>query len=259
LGAFCVRIEEMVIDIITLFPEMFAGLKSSIVKRAQDKNKLTLRFHQLRDFAGNKYGTVDDSPYGGGPGMVMKADVVDRALSKVESRKSMPTGRQAKVESRTILFTPQGRKFTQEDALRLSKYDRLILFCAHYEGVDERVRNLFDEEISLGDFVLTGGEIPAMAVVDSVARLIPGVLGKDESSHEESFSKVKIPPDLARKYNLSLNAYHLLEYPHYTRPDTYKGKKVPSVLKSGNHAEIRKWRLEEAIKRTLKRRPDLLR
>jgi tRNA (guanine37-N1)-methyltransferase len=251
LGAFCVRIEEMVIDIITLFPEMFTGLKSSIVKRAQDKNKLTLRFHQLRDFAGNKYGTVDDSPYGGGPGMVVKVDVVDKALKGVRGKGVM-------VKARTILFTPQGKPFSQKDAVRLSKYDRLILFCAHYEGVDERARKLFDEEISLGDFVLTGGEIPAMAVTDAVVRLIPGVLGKDESSHEESFSKVKIPPDLARKYNLSLNAYHLLEYPHYTRPDTYKGKKVPNVLKSGHHAEIRKWRLEEAIKRTLKRRPDLL-
>jgi tRNA (guanine37-N1)-methyltransferase len=252
LGAFCVRIEEMVIDIITLFPEMFTGLKSSIVKRAQDKNKLTLRFHQLRDFAGNKYGTVDDSPYGGGPGMVVKVDVVDKALKGVRGKGVM-------VKARTILFTPQGKPFSQKDAVRLSKYDRLILFCAHYEGVDERARKLFDEEISLGDFVLTGGEIPAMAVTDAVVRLIPGVLGKGESSREESFSEVKIPEDLARKYGLRPKAYSLLEYPHYTRPDTYKGKKVPDVLKSGNHAEIRKWRLEEAIKRTLKRRPDLLR
>lgn len=242
----------MIIDILTLFPEMFAGVVgSSILKRAQEKGGLKIQLHQLRDFAGDKYGTVDDTPYGGGPGMVMKVDVVDRALKQVKSRKS-------KVESRTILFTPHGKPLKQTDAERLAKYDRLILFCAHYEGVDERARDLFDEEISLGDFVLTGGEIPAMAVVDAVARLIPGVLGKDKSSHEESFSVVEIPADMAKKYGLKPGKYPLLEYPHYTRPDVHKGKKVPNVLKSGHHAEIRRWRLEEAIKRTLKRRPDLL-
>lgn len=220
----------MKIDILTIFPKMFKGpFDESIVRRAQEKDLVKLKIHDLRDWAEDKHKTVDDKPFGGGPGMIMKIEVIDRALAELK-----------KPKSKTILLTPQGKTFKQKMAQRLARLDQIILICGHYEGVDERVRELVDEEISIGDYVLTGGEIPAMAVVDAVVRLIPGVVGRKESLKEESFAE------------------GLLEYPQYTRPADYKGKKVPKVLLSGNHKEIEGWRKEQAVKKTRKRRPDLL-
>ena len=214
------------IDILTIFPEMFQEvLNSSIIGRAQKKNLVKIKAHNLRDWTKDKHKTVDDKPFGGGAGMVMKVDVVDRALQ------SLPPGHK-------ILLTPQGKTFNQKTAQRLSKLNKLILVCGHYEGFDERIRSLVDEEISLGDYVLTGGEIPAMVMTDAVVRLIPGVI-EAESLKDESFSQ------------------NLLEYPQYTRPEEYKKMKVPAVLLSGNHEKIKQWRQQEAEKRTKKRRPDL--
>ena len=219
----------MKIDIITLFPKLFDSVFSeSLIFRAQTKKIAAITIHNLRDWAIDKYKTVDDKPFGGGPGMGMKVDVVDRTLQ------SLPGGYK-------ILLTPQGKVFNQSLAQKLSQEKQLILICGHYEGYDERIRQLADEEISIGDYVLTGGEIPAMVIVDAVVRLLHGTLGKEESLKEESFSAGQ------------------LEYPHYTRPEKYKGKKVPPVLLSGNHAEIKKWRAEQSKLRTSSRRPDLLR
>jgi tRNA (guanine37-N1)-methyltransferase len=198
----------------------------SLINRAQKQNIAAINIHNLRDFSADKYGTVDDKSFGGGPGMVMKVDVVDQALKSLDS-------------GHKILLTPQGQPFKQARAQKLSQLDRLILICGHYEGYDERIRSLVDEEISIGDYVLTGGEIPAMVIVDTVVRLLPGVVGKVDSLAEESFSQ------------------NSLEYPQYTRPEDYQGKKVPPVLLSGNHAEIKKWRQEQSKKRTQTRRPDL--
>lgn len=222
----------MKIDIITLFPKLFESVFSeSLISRAQKQSIAEIKIHNLRDWSIDKYKTVDDKPFGGGPGMVMKVDVVDRAIQDLRSKISDP---------RIILLTPQGQTFNQKIAKRLSGYKNLILICGHYEGYDERIRSLVDEEISIGDYVLTGGEIPAMVIVDSVVRLLPGVVGKEESLQEESFSAGQ------------------LEYPQYTRPEEYQGKKVPPVLLSGNHAEIKKWRAEQSKKRTSSRRPDLV-
>jgi tRNA (guanine37-N1)-methyltransferase len=243
----------MRIDILTLFPDMFVPLRMSIMQRAADKGVVDILTHQLRQWGFDRHGNVDDSPYGGGPGMVMRVDVADRAIETLKSSVNSP-----KQTTRTILPTADGKPFTQKHAERLSKYDRLIFLCPHYEGVDERIRSLVDEELSIGDYVVTGGELPAMVMVDAIVRLLPGTLGKEESKKEESFSKVDIPPDLRRTYRLSLNAYRLLEYPHYTRPEEYRGKRVPKVLLSGHHGEVAKWRREEALKRTKKRRPELL-
>lgn len=214
---------------------MFSGpLTESIVSRAQKKGVVKINLINIRDFATDKHKTVDDTPYGGGPGMVMKVDVIDRALKNIKSQNS-----NLKIKEKTILLTPQGKTFDQRKAEELSKYDKLILICGHYEGFDERIReHLVDEEISLGNFVLSGGEIPAMAITDAIVRLLPGALGKDESSAEESFSLKDEEGNI------------LLEYPIYTKPADYKGWKVPEILMSGNHAEIKKWRLEEAKKRT---------
>lgn len=223
----------MKIDIITLFPDFFDGIKNhSIVGRAIASGKVELVAHNLRDYATDSYGTVDDHPYGGGPGMVLKVDVLHKALMDVK-------GKVADASVKTILLTPQGQVYKQQTALELSKIDNLILICGHYEGFDERIRDYVDYEISIGDYVLTGGEIPAMVIADSVARLLPGVLGDDTSSHEESHSD------------------GLLEYPHYTRPNVYDGKKVPEILMSGNHPKIEAWRKEQATLRTALRRPDL--
>lgn len=224
----------MKIDILTLFPKMFEGfLNESLISRAQKKNILKIKVWDLRKFATDKHRTVDDSPYGGGPGMVMKVDVIDRALEKIKSKN-------LKAKPYTLLLTPQGKKFDQKMALSLSQYSNLILICGHYEGYDERIRQLVDLEISIGDYILTGGEIPAMAVIDAITRLIPGVVGKMQSLKEESFSQ------------------GLLEYPQYTRPEEYKGIKVPKVLLSGNHKKIAQWRKTQALKKTKKQRPDLL-
>ena len=260
----------MKIDILTLFPEMFVGpFSESILKRAQTKGLITIYVHNLRDWAIDKHRMVDDSPYGGGPGMVLKVDVIDRALfdlkSKVKSQKlKVKVTSQKLSRPWVILLTPQGKSFTQQLAQTLAKKDHLILIAGHYEGFDERVRSLVDEEISIGDYVLTGGELPAMVVADAVTRLLPGVLGKDISSDEESFSLVEHSPNKLTKFKT--HGAPLLEYPHYTRPESYRPTSrpklgtlsVPELLKSGHHAEITKWRQAEALKRTQHRRPDLL-
>lgn len=228
----------MRIDIITLFPDFFEGFKShSIIGRAIKSGKLELVVHNLRDQAKDKYGSVDDHPYGGGPGMVLRFDVLLDALNNVKSiLKSQGSNSQIK----TILMTPQGQVYKQKMALELAKETDLILICGHYEGFDERIREYCDQEISIGDYVLTGGELASMIITDSVARLLPGVLGDDTSSHDESHSE------------------GLLEYPQYTRPLEHDNKKVPEVLTGGNHKEIDKWRAEKAIARTKLRRPDLI-
>ncbi len=226
----------MRISILTLFPDMFVGpFDASIVKRAKEKKLVELSFHNIRDFASDSYKTVDDKPYGGGAGMVMRVDVVDRALAYVRNSYSPK-------KTRTVLLDPQGSPYTQKTAQRLSQIEHLILVCGHYEGIDARIRALVDEELSIGDYVLTGGEIPAMVVVDSIVRLLPGVLKKTEATLVESFSGT--PP--------------LLEFPQYTRPAEYKGKSVPTVLLSGNHQDIARWRDEQAVKNTKNRRSDLL-
>ncbi len=219
-------------DVLTLFPQMFEGvLGTSILGRARVLGIVKIKLHDLRKWGRGRYQQVDDSPYGGGPGMVIRVDVVDKAIADIKSQI---------LKIKTILLTPQGEKFTQREAQKLSKQSNLILICGHYEGFDERIRKLVDKEISIGDYVLTGGEIPAMVIIDAVSRLVPGVLGKIESLKNESFSN------------------NLLEYPQYTRPESYQGLKVPKILLSGHHAEIEKWRREEAIKRTRIRRSDLL-
>ncbi len=216
-------------DIFTLFPDMFQGpFSESILKRAQERGLLSIALHNIRAAATDKHHIVDDYPYGGGAGMVMKPDPLFAAVESVHQ--SGPI----------ILLTPQGRSFTQQVARDLSQLERITLICGHYEGFDERVRqHLATDELSIGDFVLTGGELAAMTVVDATSRLLPGVLNGEESTLEESHSG------------------GLLEYPHYTRPPDFRGWRVPDVLLSGNHAEIAKWRRKEALKRTRERRPDL--
>ncbi len=227
----------MHVSIITLFPEMFIGpFSSSIIKRAQEADKVTIEYIQLRDFSNDAYKTVDDHPYGGGVGMVLRVDVLDRAIQSVKSR--IPA--EAKELTKVILLDPRGTSYNQKKARILSELTHLILVCGHYEGVDERVRSLVDEQISIGDFVVTGGEIPAMAIVDSVVRLLPGVLRNKEASFTESFESGS------------------LEYPQYTRPETYQHKAVPGVLLSGNHADIADWRMKQSQILTKKLRPDLL-
>jgi tRNA (guanine37-N1)-methyltransferase len=221
----------MKIDVLTLFPAMFAGpLDESIVNRARETGLLELKIHQLRDWTHDRHKTVDDRPFGGGPGMLLKPEPLFEAIESLRREKT-----------RVILLSPSGRKFDQSIARELAQQEELILVCGSYEGFDERVREaLADDELSIGDYVLTNGALPAMVVIDAVTRLLPGVLGDDESSHDESFS------------------HGLLEYPQYTRPAEFRGMKVPDVLLSGNHAEIGKWRREQAKARTEKQRPDLL-
>ncbi|GIN91398.1 tRNA (guanine-N(1)-)-methyltransferase [Siminovitchia terrae] len=222
----------MRIDILTLFPEMFTGvLGSSILKKAAEKNSVAYHLTNFRDFSTNKHKTVDDYPYGGGAGMVLKPQPIFDAVSHVNKESG---------ESRVILLCPQGERFNQRKAEELAKEDHLIFICGHYEGYDERIREqIVTDEISIGDFVLTGGELAAMVIIDSVVRLLPGVLGNENSAVEDSFST------------------GLLEHPHYTRPADFRGMKVPDVLLSGNHSKIEEWRLNESLKRTKERRPDL--
>jgi tRNA (guanine37-N1)-methyltransferase len=229
------------IDILTLFPKMFRGpFEESIVKRAQKKKLVQIAIHDLRKYALDRHKTVDDRPYGGGVGMVLMVKPVYRAIGELK-----------KPQSKIILLTPQGKTFNQQKARKLAKAKHLILICGRYEGVDERIRkHLVDEEISIGDYVLTGGELPAMVVVDALTRLIPGVLEKPEATEAESFSKLKIA---------KLKIENCLEHPQYTRPADFRGWKVPGILLSGNHEEIAKWREKESLKRTATRRPDLLR
>ncbi|AFZ90668.1 MULTISPECIES: tRNA (guanosine(37)-N1)-methyltransferase TrmD [Bacillus] len=224
----------MKIDFLTLFPEMFQGvLGSSILQKAQEKEAVRFDVINFRAFSDNKHQTVDDYPYGGGAGMVLKPQPVFDAVEKLTA------GTDAK--PRIILVCPQGERYTQKKAEELAQEEHLMFICGHYEGYDERIReHLVTDEISIGDFVLTGGELPAMMIADSVVRLLPGVLGKEASHVEDSFST------------------GLLEHPHYTRPADYRGLKVPETLLSGNHAKIQKWRNKESIRRTFLRRPDLL-
>lgn len=225
----------MRVDIITIFPEFIeAGVGFSIMKRAQEKSALEVGVHNLRDYTHDRHRSTDDAPFGPGAGMVMKPEPVFEAVETIR-------GEHGSSESKVLLMTPQGRTFSQEIARDLSGESHLIILCGHYEGVDERIReHLVDMEISIGDYVLTGGELPALVVLDAVIRLLPGVLGAEESAVEESFSE------------------GLLEYPHYTRPSEFRGWQVPDVLLSGHHAEIAKWRRIQSLKRTLERRPDLL-
>ena len=221
----------MKIDVLTLFPGMFAGpLDESIIKRAREAGRLDLAIHNLRDYAHNRHNTVDDRPFGGGPGMLLKPEPIFEAVEDL-----------ARGNAHVILLSPSGRPFSQAIARELAEREHLLLVSGHYEGFDERVREqLADDELSIGDYVLTNGALPVMVIIDAVTRLLPGVLGDEESAHQDSFSD------------------GLLEYPQYTRPAEFRGMKVPEVLLSGNHAEIARWRAEQARQRTKERRPDLL-
>jgi len=225
-------INVMKIDVLTLFPEMFAGpLDESIIKRARAAGLLDLSIHNLREYTHDRHRTVDDKPFGGGPGMLLKPEPIFEAVEHL-----------ARAETRVILLSPAGRKFDQSLAGELALQTHLLLICGSYEGFDERVREaLMDDELSIGDYVLTNGALPAMVIIDAVTRLLPGVLGDVESLRDESFGS-GLPG---------------LEYPQYTRPAEFRGMKVPEVLLSGNHAEIARWRVEQARNRTKARRPDL--
>jgi tRNA (guanine37-N1)-methyltransferase len=219
-------------NVITIFPEMYGDpFKASILKRAQEKGLIRIELHNLRDYCKDRNRVTDDLPYGGGVGMVMKPEPLITAIEAIKF--SQP-------EVRTLLMTPQGKRFEQRDAVRLAGYPFLTLVCGRYEGVDERVRGFVNEEISIGDYILTGGELASMVVIDAVARLVSGVLGDSASLEDESFTQP------------------LLEAPHYTRPRVFRGLEVPKVLLSGNHSEIERWRHQQALKRTKERRPDLL-
>ena len=221
----------MRIDILTLFPEMFDGvLSASMLGRAQANGLIDIRVHNIRDYTDNKHKKADDYPFGGGAGLVMMAQPIYDCMDAVLEGGT----------ARRILMTPRGRTLNQKIAKELSGEERLVLLCGHYEGVDERVMEIIDDEISVGDYVLTGGELPAMIVVDCVSRLIPGVLGSDESAADESFSE------------------DLLEYPQYTRPASFRGMDVPEILLNGHHAKIQAWRKEQARLKTALNRPDLL-
>jgi tRNA (guanine37-N1)-methyltransferase len=220
----------MKIDVLTLFPEMFVGpLDVSMVGRARKAGLLDLQIRNLRDWTHDRHKTVDDKPFGGGPGMVLKPEPIFEAVAALASEKT-----------RVLMMAPTGRPFTQSIAYELSQREHLLFLCGSYEGFDERIRTLAHDELSIGDYVLTNGGLPTMVVIDAVTRLLPGALGDEASASDESFSQ------------------GLLEYPHYTRPAEFRGMKVPEVLMSGNHAEIEKWRREQARLRTQERRPDLL-
>jgi tRNA (guanine37-N1)-methyltransferase len=222
------------IDVVTIFPSMVeAGLAEGVVGRARAAGVLDIVVHNLRDFTTDKHRVVDDVPFGGGPGMVMKPEPFFAALGAIRQRRGTPDA--------VILLSPAGERFSQAGARRLSSLTHVALLCGRYEGIDERVREgLATEEISIGDYVVSGGEVPALAVIDAVARLVPGVVGDDRSVEGDSFTR------------------GLLDYPHYTRPAEFEGRQVPAVLLSGHHAEIRRWRREAALRRTKERRPDLL-
>ena len=226
----------MTFDIVTIFPAMIRhALADGVVGRAIERGTLDVAIHDLRDFTTDRHRVVDDVPYGGGPGMVLKPEPIFRALDAIATRRGVA------VEALlTVLTSPQGARFTQAEAVRLSRAAHVVLLCGRYEGVDERVRARVAEEMSIGDYVLSGGELPALVVIDAVARHVPGVVGDDQSVVDDSFSR------------------GLLDFPHYTRPAEVESLRVPDVLLSGNHAEIRRWRKRESLSRTLERRPDLL-
>jgi tRNA (guanine37-N1)-methyltransferase len=225
----------MRIDILTIFPRMFdAVLNESMLKRAQKRGILKIIVHNIRDYTLDKHRKVDDRPFGGGPGMVMRPEPIFRAMEYIASKVKIS-------KQKVILLSPQGKSLNQNLARRLSKYQHLVLICGHYEGIDERVKKRFvDLEVSIGDYILTGGELPAMVLVDAVARLIPGVLGRKDSLTDETFQD------------------NLLEYPQYTRPAVYRKMKVPAILLSGNHKKIKEWRTATALKITRQKRPELL-
>ncbi len=226
----------MRIDILTLFPNMVKGpLKESILKRAQEKGLVKINVLDIRSFTHDRHRTADDAPYGGGAGMVLKPEPIFEAM---ESIKSKIKNQKSKIK--VILMTPQGKRFDQGMAKGLAREKHLVFICGHYEGIDERIKRMVTDEISIGDYVLTGGELAALVVIDALVRLIPGVLGKEESIICDSFYS------------------GLLDYPHYTRPGKYRGMRVPKVLLSGDHKRIARWRRKEALRRTLERRPDLL-
>ncbi len=220
----------MKVDVLTLFPGMFAGaMDESILRRAQEKRRLELTIRNLRDWTHDRHRTVDDEPYGGGPGMVLKPEPIFEAIEELAGE-----------TTQVVMLSPQGQPFRQSKARELAGHEHLLMLCGAYEGFDERVRSLVNHELSIGDYVLTNGALPAMVVIDAVTRLLPGVLGDDSSSTEESFSE------------------NLLEYPQYTRPADFRGMKVPEVLLSGDHGAVEEWRQEQAVERTAQRRPDLL-
>ena len=223
---------RLLFDVVTLFPEALgAGLSCGVVGKAIESGLIGFTAHQLRNYTGGSPHPVDDHPYGGGPGMVMRPEPIYAAVEDLSATRR---------HGRRILLTPQGRRFDQSTARRLSSAASILIVCGRYEGVDERVRPLFDEELSIGDYVLSGGEPAAVVLIDAVSRLVPGVLGSPESAGDESFSE------------------GLLEYPQYTRPETFDGRAVPGVLLSGNHAKIEEWRRKQALERTRERRPDLI-
>lgn len=224
----------MKFDVVTIFPQMVrAGLAEGVVSRGIERGLLDVRIHDLRDHTTDRHRSVDDVPYGGGPGMVMKPEPLMKAVAHIAATRGTPAA--------VVLLSPQGRTFTQAEAARLAVLGHVALLCGRYEGMDERVRELVaTEELSIGDYVLSGGELPALVVVDAVSRLVPGVVGDEQSVAEESFSS------------------GLLDYPHYTRPADVDGRRVPDVLLSGHHAEVRRWRRKAALARTLERRPELL-
>lgn len=231
----------MIIDILTTFPDMFVGpFAESIIKRAQDKKIVQINIHNLRDYARDKHRLTDDYPYGGGAGMIMKPEPIFYGVEKILSDRTKGKGKIKSKDVRVILMSPQGELFTQKKAKELRFAKCLILICGHYRGVDERVKTIITDEISIGDYVLTGGELPVMVVVDAVARLLPKVIKCQESARRDSF------------YG------RFLDYPHYTRPVLFRDLRVPAILLSGNHSQIKKWRKEEAIRNTLYNKPELL-
>jgi tRNA (guanine37-N1)-methyltransferase len=223
----------MKVDIVTIFPKMVeAGLAEGIVGRARRRGALDALVYDLRDFTTDRHRVVDDVPFGGGPGMVLKPGPMFEAVEAISARRGAPEA--------VLLTSPAGRQFTQEIARGLSALTHIVVLCGRYEGIDERVRSLATDELSIGDYVLSGGELPALVIVDAVARLVPGVVGDEDSVEADSFTR------------------GLLDHPHYTRPAEFRGVHVPDVLLSGHHAEIRRWRRREAVRRTFERRPDLL-
>jgi len=230
----------MKIDVLTIFPGMFAALSESLIGKAQDKGILEINTVDIRSFSKDKHKKVDDKPFGGGAGMVLKPEPVYEAIRSVGVKKKNKDYKNPLAKPLVLYMSPQGKTLNGNIVKRLSKHEHLVILCGHYEGVDERVMNFVDEEISIGDYVLTGGEIPAMALIDAVARNIPGVVKEEDSVRNDSF------------YN------GFLDYPHYTRPAVFKKMKVPEVLLSGNHKKIEEWRKNEAFERTRKRRPDLI-
>lgn len=230
----------MKISILTLFPEMFEGpFDYSIIKNAKEKSAVKIKFVNIRDFGIGRHKVVDDKPYGGGHGMVLRVDVLEKAIENAKDKRLKTK------DQRVILLSPHGKTFNQKKALELSYLKHLILICGHYEGVDERAKEFVDEEISIGDFILTGGELPAMMITDAIVRLIKGVL-KDGVTDTESFSLPAGRQD------------PLLEYPHYTKPQTYKNLNVPVILLRGDHKKIKEWRDKESLKATIRLRPDLI-